>query len=300
MADNLIILYQKLMNLPDAKFTLITHDDALVAVVYHITLSDNTKLILKICTNKSQHYFREIYCLTHFANQLPVPKIIQQISPSADIYGAILMECLPGSLLKIAEFTDQLAYELGALLAQIHLNRVSGYGDLIDQANLTSDPRIEFERIFNDSLIECAGYLPNTLLAQCRAYHTKNLDLLLSVDGPCITHRDFRPGNILIINNRVSGIIDWSSARAGFAEEDFCLLEDLWTTDPQSKAAFLAGYSSIRTVPEYSKIMPLLRLNKAMVTIGFTIKRNLWKSSGAPVYQFYRKFLEELLKAHPI
>ena len=166
MPSNLSVLYQKLLNLPDAKFTLITHDDALVAVVYHITLPDNTKLILKICTNKSQHYFREIYCLTHFANQLPVPKIIQQISPSADIYGAILMECLPGSLLKITEFTDQLAYELGALLAQIHLNRVSGYGDLIDPTNLTSDPRIEFDKKLEDSLIECAGYLPNKLLAQ--------------------------------------------------------------------------------------------------------------------------------------
>lgn len=298
MANNVIDLYQKLLNLPTAKFELITHDDAMVALVYNVALPDNTKLILKICTNKPQHYWRELYCLNHFTNQLPVPKIIQLVPPTTGINGAILMEYIPGNLLKTTELTAELAYKLGTLLAQIHLNRVTGFGDLIDPAHLTTDPRIEFEQRFADSLIECTGHLPDKLLAQCRDYHTQNLDLLLSVDGPCITHRDFRPGNILIANHQVTGIIDWSSARAGFAEEDFCLLEDLWTTDPQSKPAFLAGYSSIRPIPEYSKIMSLLRLNKALVTIGFTIKKNdLWKSNGAKVYKFYRELLEQLLPA---
>lgn len=32
-------------------------------------------------------------------------------------------------------------------------------------------------------------------------------------DGPCVVHMDFRPGNILINDNKVTGIIDYESQR---------------------------------------------------------------------------------------
>ncbi len=276
---DLIALYQQHLNLQNSAFSRIVHDDAMVAIVYKIT---------------------QLNGIQFFAGKLLVPRIIQLVQPGMDIHGAILMEYLPGTLLKTTDFTDALAYEMGSLLARIHINRVTGYGDLIQPQDLNLDPRIHFTLKFEEGLKECRNHLPKAMLEQCRHYYDAHLNLLDSVDGPCISHRDFRPGNIIVYDGKIRGIIDWSSGRASFAEDDFCPMEHSeWPPDLTSKKSFLSGYASIRPVPNYSAIMPFLRLNKAIATIGFTVKRGTWTSINARPYQFNRHFLEIFLNNLP-
>ncbi len=291
--DNFVTLYQQLLGLQKATFSRIDHDDAMVAIVYKITQSDGEQFILKICT-RGNDYLREVYFLNHFAGELPVPRIIQLVEPQKGVDGAILMECLPGALLKIADFTDALAYEMGSLLARIHLNRVpEGYGDLIQPNDLRPDPRIHFSLKFEEGLAECSNHLPLALLEQSIRYYGEHVNLLDSVDGPCLIHRDFRAGNVMVYNGKIQGIIDWSSGRSSFAEDDFCPMEHgEWPNHPARKKSFLEGYGSIRPIPDYNAIMPFLRLNRAIATIGFTVKRGTWESSNSRVYQFNRRFLE--------
>lgn len=290
--NNLIAVYQQRFNLQRAIFSLVEHEDAIVAVVYKITQPNGLQLILKKC-KLPNHYFREIYFLNHFASQLPVPRVIQAMQPETDIDGAILMEYLPGIVLKITDFTDELAYEMGSLLARIHLNRVSGYGDLIGQQGLKPDPHIYFTMKFEESLSECSHHLPKALIERCQRYYNSHINLLSAVDGPCIVHRDFRPGNVIVDGGKIQGIIDWSSANASFAEEDFCSMEHgEWSNNPATKKSFLSGYASVRPVPEYAAIMPLLRLSKALAVIGFLVKSGTWESSQARLYQYNRQFLE--------
>jgi Ser/Thr protein kinase RdoA (MazF antagonist) len=268
----------------------------MVAIVYRITKPNGMQLILKIC-DRSKDYLREVYFLKYFAGKLPVPRIIQLVEPETNIHGAILMECLPGTLLATTDFTDALAYEMGSLLARIHENRMAGYGDLIQPQDLNPDPRVHFTLKFEEGLEECSNHLPNALLEQCRRYYDAHLNLLSSVDGPCMIHRDFRAGNVIVGDGKIQGIIDWSSARASFAEDDFCPMEHgEWPSDAISKESFLSGYASIRPVPHYSTIMPFLRLNRAIATIGFTVKRGTWEGSSARLYQFNRRFLETFIR----
>lgn len=126
---NLIALYQQRLDLQSATFSRINHDDAMVAIVYKITQTNDIQLVLKVC-ERPNNYLREAYFLQFFAGKLPVPRITQLVEPEANIHGAILMEFLPGTLLKTVDFTDALAYEMGSLLARIHINRVAGYGTL--------------------------------------------------------------------------------------------------------------------------------------------------------------------------
>ena len=291
----LISLYKERLNLHNATFLYINHDDAMVAQVYKVIMPTSTQLILKICTH-STHYLREVYFLYYFADTLPVPRIIQVVEPGVDVSGAILMECLPGTLIKAVNFTDRVAYEIGSLLARIHVNRVAGYGELIQPDDLNFDPHRYFTMKFEEGIAECSNQLPEILIEQCRLYYYAHLYLLDSVDGPCIVHRDFRAGNVIINNGTVNGIIDWSSGRASFAQEDFCPLEhNEWPYNATGKQSFLAGYAAIRPVPEYNAMMQLLRLSKAIATIGFTIKRGLWKTTHAHVYQFNRTFLDTFM-----
>ncbi len=41
------------------------------------------------------------------------------------------------------------------------------------------------------------------------------------MDGTCVVHRDYRPGNLIVHDGKLQGIIDWTGARTSFAEEDF-------------------------------------------------------------------------------
>lgn len=296
MIQNMTSIYKKQFNLENCRFSLIEHEDAIVAIVYRVTDPNGAQLILKICS-RVPDYFREIYYLKKFSGILPVAEIIDVVDPAEDIHGAILMQCFPGALLKSSELTQEQAYELGAVLARLHLNRTEYYGDLIDTDSLSLDPKSYFTHKFEEGLEECANHLPKTLLDQCRDYYNANINHLETVDGPCIIHRDFRPGNIIINNGKLQGIIDWASARAGFAEDDFCPWElGEWTTNFNNKQSFLNGYASIRPVPDYEAVMPFLRLNRAIATIGFTVKRGTWDNSSARLYKVNRDFLDKFFE----
>lgn len=222
-----------------------------------------------------------------------MPRIIQLIEPKDNGHGAILMEHLNGDLLKSQAIDSKLAFDIGSLLARIHLERAEGYGDLTDPMHLNSDPQIPFTIKFEEGLDECKNHLPKSLLEICRSHFDKDINLLQTADGPCFIHRDFRPGNILVANGKTEGIIDWSSGRGGFAEEDFCPLEfGEWPS--AYKDSFMEGYSSIRKIPDYSHMMPLLRLSRAVGAVGFTVKRGTWESKNSKVYQFNRRYLESL------
>jgi Ser/Thr protein kinase RdoA (MazF antagonist) len=182
------------------------------------------------------------------------------------------------------------------LLAKIHLNKLNGYVDITQPHKLSSDAYSYFNNKLEEGFNECKDNLPNELLAQCRLFYNDQIQFLDFVDGPCITHRDYRPSNVMVNNDRVQGIIDWSSGRASFAEEDFYPLNfGKWTDNEVFKKAFLEGYESIRPVPSYENIMPLLGLNAAIATLGFTFRSGTWKTRNASLYQRKRQFLEQLI-----
>lgn len=290
----LIHKYQKILNLQDATFTLIENEEAMVDIVFKISKPNGEHFILKI-SERPNDYFRAVIFLKQFAGILPVPKIIQLVDPTKEIHGAILMEYIPGALLETKELTENLANEIGCCLAVIHLNRLQGFGDPV-QGNLINDPRSYFTLKFEEGLDECRSNLPISLIEHCENYFVSHLDFLENVDGPCVVHRDFRPGNLLIYGGKLNGIIDWAGARASFAEEDFCSLEHgEWPIDSKIKKALLEGYASIRPMPNYERLMPFLRLNKAIATIGFLVKRGTWNNSRAALYQYNRDFLENSL-----
>lgn len=287
--------YQSLLKLDnDVEFVKIEHIDAIVATVYKIMQHNKPPLILKICES-IYDYLNEVYFLNYFSKQISVPKVIKTLPPSKENYGAVLMEYLPENLLTINLITKEIAFELGKSLAIIHKNKTDGFGYLNRDLAINSNPSVHFKEKFEERIEECKNHLPETLILQCVHYFNESSYLLENVDGPCIIHRDFRPGNIIIEQNTLRGIIDWSSARSSFAEDDFCPIEHgEWGDFNGHKDIFIAGYSSIRTIPNYREIMPLLRLNRAIAVIGFTVKRRTWNTIHSKPYNFNRKYIDDL------
>ncbi|CDZ81240.1 hypothetical protein BN1013_01775 [Candidatus Rubidus massiliensis] len=76
-------------------------------------------------------------------------------------------------------------------------------------------------------------------------------------------------------------------------EQDFCAIEH-FKCAPHSKykKILLEGYSSIRPVPNYQLIMPLLQLGRALAVIGYTFKSKTWDNSNSDLYTSSRQFLD--------
>lgn len=81
---SLISLYKERLNLPEAQFTFIDHEDAMVAAVFKISQSESSDLILKVCSRKGD-FLRESYFLSRFAGKIPAPKIIRLIDPEVGL-----------------------------------------------------------------------------------------------------------------------------------------------------------------------------------------------------------------------
>ena len=204
-----------------------------------------------------------------------------------------MLECLEGRLLQTDDWSARLAYQVGSVLARLHLKRTDAYGDLTKTRSLVATATPYFEEKFHEELDECESHLPSQLLDKCQRYLSSHRHLLDSVDGPCIIHRDFRPGNMIVRDGRLQGIIDWAGARSGFAEQDFCSMEhSQWPSPAEHKKTLLEGYASIRPVPDYQEIMTLLQLGRALAVIGFCVKSDTWKKKNSPIYQDHRHFIE--------
>lgn len=285
--------YQELLSLnEDALFIKIDHDEGMVATVYKILEQNSRPCILKVCESPFD-YANEVYFLGYFSKQISVPKIISTVPPGEENFGAVLMEYLPGDLLTPHAITKEIAFEIGKSLAIIHENKTNGFGYLNRNLELSPDHILHFKAKFEEGIDECKGHLPKDTILKSLNYFNDSLKLLEQVDGPCIIHRDFRPGNIIIHQNTLRGIIDWSSVRSGFAEDDFCSIEHgEWGNFNGYKNVFLDGYRSVRTVPSYNAVIPLLRLNRAIAVIGFTVKRNTWSNIHARPYKFNRKYID--------
>lgn len=293
--DHLARIYSKLLDLNRADFVRIDHSDTIVSIVYLVTQPSERNLILKVCT-RDEDYYRELYFLNSLKKTLPVPQVIKTIEPINDRPGAILLEYLDGSLLQENDWNQALAYEVGTKLASLHRHRTKNFGDLTKPHRLTPNAYDYFKDKFYEELEECSNHLSEKVIKQCKHYFDSQKQVLFSVDGPCIVHRDFRPGNIVIHKGQLIGIIDWASGRSGFAEQDFCSMEHRkWPKNPVHKQSLFEGYSSVRPLPDFNSIMPLLQLGRALAVIGFTVKSSTWNGKYQKLYQYNCQFIDRFL-----
>lgn len=288
--------YTKKLKIEVLKAESIIHKESLSSSIFKLQLKDNSYVILKIAFDEKR-YFRECYFLNKVKDTILVPKIINTIDPSEKLNGAILMEYLEGNLISSKCIDDNLSFKMGALLAKLHSISCESYGDVAKGESFSKDVSsgiLILKKYFEESFNGCKGYVDENLLKRIEKYFYDEIKKIKYLDGPCIIHRDFKPGNIIVKNNQIKGLIDWEIAKNGFAQEDFAQVEYLiWENFPKTKKAFLGGYQSIRKLPNLD-IMPLLRVCKAIGAIEFTIRRKTWEGSHKFVFDKNLKYLEKI------
>jgi hypothetical protein len=131
------------------------------------------------------------------------------------------------------------------------------------QARAARSPNLDWPgEIVRSILHGCDGYC---VIDSLRAYSAETMQLLTalqevaraSADVPCprgdIVHYDFNPANILVHDDRVSGVIDWDGVRSGDCAFDLAtLLFYTHASDIQTTLWEAAGaYSSPKAVRLY-------------------------------------------------
>ena len=263
-------------------------EESYSSVVRILTLESGERLVLKI-PFVQRKLFRELRALQDLKGDLPVPEVVDYWARDDGGPGALLLALLPGEVIT-DRVTPELAQALGVLLGRLHTHELEWFGDV-------SEPALGWwgmlQRTFQNWQPLCADVMPADLFHKTLDRYAELYATLPEPDGPSWAHFDYRPGNVLVEGGRISGLIDFESARGGSADLDFVKIKgEVWDVWPGTKAAFLKGYAAVRPVPEVERTLPFYELHNAFGGVAWCVKRS---KPDDPFFYENMKRLEELI-----
>ena len=265
--------------------------DSFSSIVRLIELVTGERLVLKIPYVKRK-LFRELGALEAFHDDLPVPDVIDVWVPEDDRPGALLLSRLPGANI-VNPVTIDLARQMGGLLGRLHTYRLDHYGDREEAGNPHAH---DWWAMYHAGLDRwkphCMQAMPPDLYVRSLALYRELAADLPAPDGPRWVHCDYRPGNILVEDGRITGLIDFESARGGSADLDFTKVSHyVWNPNPATKPAFLAGYAEIRPVPSFERTLTLYQLHNALGGVAWCVRRT---NTSDPFFHENMAVIEQL------
>lgn len=242
--------------------------------VYKIKLMDQRDVYIKIPYSKLK-LEREHTVLERLRNEVPVPQVLDYWEGNDDITGAFLLSAING-LPITGEVDTALAYDIGVHQAKMHAI-VPNEQDYTSAVSNEYNQWTEFiKKQFYSFAEDVKEVIAPTLYEQSLNYFEQHLKLLPPPDGPSFVHMDYRPGNILIHENKVVGIIDFESTRIGSTEVDFTKINrDIFEKYPGTLEAFQQGYTTIRPLIDLGIVLPFYRFVDAFNSIGWCKRRGI-------------------------
>lgn len=234
----------------------------------------NSQYILKVNHRdpSSLTLRREELALTVLGKtDIPVPEIIV-LDESTDVfpYPYIITLKMEGRVLEdgwrrmIPDNRKRLSYEAGVLLAQIHNVSFPLFGDINERTfgelgswdcYMLKETRLavgECEKLC--LLNEAEG-------EQVLNLYEKNKELFAEVGGPSLVHNDFHIGNLLYVERRIAGVLDFEFAIAGDPEFDLKQMYNVFSWYPECEIPFLEGYCSTQSLSDdFRTKLPFYRL----------------------------------------
>ncbi len=248
----------------------VLHEYARSAFTYEVVLEDGKEAILKFPQYRG-NWNREFFCLNALQDKdIPTPEILDYLPPVGDFMGGFILSKLPGKVFTAdIPLPDSISFDMGRYLAVIHDTKTDRYYDLENEEREVYNP-IEYfigsaaEKI--QASVETASPL---ILQKAMDYVEKHLVDLESLDGPCITHRDYCSGNLLECDGKITGVLDFERGRCSYAQDDLSIISySVWDKYPSTREAFVAGYKTIRPYPsdQADKLLLFYQLLMDMTT----------------------------------
>lgn len=262
--------------------------------VYKLTLLSGEDVYVKIPYNKDK-LFREFQMLEILKDVIPVPMVLDIWYGDESNTGALLLSAIQG--VPCTENMDEkLSFQMGVYHAMLHEVKTPGYGyhstdgfNILDQNNW----RLHIKNNFEKWKEPCKELLEPALYERCILHFDGVFSALPDPDGPCFVHMDFRPGNILVNGNKVTGIIDFESARGGSSEIDFTKINRyIWEVNPRTKSPYFEGYQTIRNMLNLEIVLPFYNFYDAFSAVVWCKNRGVERNQS-----FLQENIEVLKKS---
>lgn len=252
--------------------------DSHSSTVYKCTLINGEHVFLKIPYTKLM-YQREIEAYEILNRSVSIPKMLDYWSGNEECPGAFLLSELKGNPLT-TNASPTVAYHVGVLHAKMHEIQPSVVKGLYGIKNEFPNWSNFIEKQFYSFAEDVRDVLDQRIYQKAINKFENMKEQLPSPDGPSFIHMDFRPANIIVDGNKVSGIIDFESVRFGSTEIDFTkLYRDFLRFDFTLFEAYQEGYNSIRPLIELEVVLPFYLFTDAFNSIGWCKRRGIEKNA---------------------
>ncbi|MBT2640426.1 aminoglycoside phosphotransferase family protein [Bacillus sp. ISL-39] len=253
-------------------------EDSHSSTVYRSTLSKGENVFVKIPYTKLK-FMRELEAYEILKGKVAIPELLDYWSGDEEFPGAFLLSELKGSSLTL-ESPPTVAFQVGVLQAEMHTIQPPADKVLTGIKNEFMNWSDFVEKQFYSFAEDVKGVLDPQLYRQAIEKFENMKHLLPSPDGPSFVHMDFRPANIIVDGNKVSGVIDFESVRFGSTEGDFTkLYRDFLSFNPAFYHSYKEGYNSIRPLIDLDIILPFYQFTDAFNSIGWCKRRGIEKNA---------------------
>lgn len=256
-------------------------------------------LVLRIYPNNDTVCEKEFAIFKRVGKHFPIPEIYYINTDKAIINKSYsIMEYLDGITLDryIEEnnrFPKLLAEDIGEKLALLHKHEYDKEGFLDVNLNLTDElpPILTW---YNHFLSGYAGQRLEPSTKDKIQHFVKNNEALLSqmTQRMVFSHGDFRPANLMIKDDKLTGILDWEfslSAPCYFDIGQFIRSKTYLLDDVESH--FINGYNRIARHPvsiEWKKLAKLMDLTNLLSMLNA-------KDERPNLYANMRKLIDEYM-----
>ncbi|WP_096271096.1 phosphotransferase family protein [Paucisalibacillus globulus] len=249
-------------------------DESFSSTVYKCQLLNGRNVYIKIPYSKLK-WQRELEAYEILKDRVATPVLLDVWSGDEECPGAFLLSELRGVTLS-TNVSTSVAYQVGVLQASIHTIRPPKDRELTGIKDEYSNWSNFIERQFNSFAKDVKDVIDERLFEQAIEKFDNMKRQLPSPDGPSFVHMDFRPANILIDGDHVSGVIDFESVRFGSTEIDFTkLYRDFLSFDNTYYHAYQEGYKSIRPLMDLEVVLPFYQFTDAFNSIGWCKRRGI-------------------------
>lgn len=253
-------------------------EDSHSSTVYKCTLQNGENIFLKIPYTKMK-WQRELEAYEILKGRVAIPELLDYWSGDEECPGAFVLSELKGQPLT-PEVSPTVAFQVGVLQATMHTVQPPAEPILTGIQNEFPNWSHFIEKQFYSFAEDVRTVVDEGLYRKATEKFESMKQQLPPNDGPSFIHMDFRPANIMIDGNTVSGIIDFESVRFGSTEVDFIkLYRDFLSFNPVLYQAYEEGYKSIRPLIDLEAVLPFYSFIDAFNSIGWSKRRGIEKNT---------------------
>ncbi|RNF41296.1 aminoglycoside phosphotransferase family protein [Planococcus salinus] len=254
-------------------------EDSYSSNVYKCKLLNGKNVYVKIPYTKEK-YQRELEAYEILKGKVSIPEMLAHWSGNEECPGAFLLSELKGKPLTL-QASSAVAFQVGVLHATLHNIQPTAKNESKSIENEFSNWLNFVETQFYNFAEDVREIIDAHLYDRSIAKFNEMKQRLPSPDGPSFLHMDFRPANIIVDKDNVSGIIDFESVQFGSTEVDFTkLYRDFLCFDTNLYQSYQDGYKSIRPLIDMDAVLPFYQFTDAFNSIGWCKRRGAEKNAS--------------------